>query len=158
MKIIRAAAFTASIAFLAIGVTGCSSISNSEGPDSFVNYDKINAEYKESLKKLELPPGSKPPADLVEEDKSAVFQVGWGDTQASNYYECAWQKEWLEAHGKDAKREKVALEHLEKIPEMPFVKDKQRADDSVRNYVNDYLEKARLGDPSAIQEQAPFYC
>ena len=52
------------------------------------------------------------------EDTGASFQVGYGDTRASNLWEYTWMKKWLDTYNTDSERVAKALEELEKAFEI----------------------------------------
>ena len=124
---------------------------------SFVSYEEINKEYKNSVAQLDWPDSYTPPADLEEGDTEGAFQSGYGDTRASFLFECAWEKEWLSNYATDADKANKAIEQLSKVPDMGYMSP-QRADDSVREFFKDYLERAKLGDPSGFQENVSINC
>ncbi|RIY22533.1 hypothetical protein CJI55_07200, partial [Gardnerella vaginalis] len=66
--------------------------SQNSSPREIVDFAHIEKEYQESVAKLSWPEKYKAPANLVGEEKDSQFQSGYGDTQASNYYQCAWER------------------------------------------------------------------
>lgn len=131
--------------------------SQNAGGSSVVSYEKINEEYKQSISKLDWPDSYTPPTDLEGEDTKQSFQTGYGDTRASILFECAWEKEWLNTYASDASRANRAIEQLSKVPDMGYMSP-QRADDATRRFFKDYLDRARLGDPSGFQENVEANC
>ena len=81
----------------------------------------------------------------------ASFQVGYGETRASNLWEYSWMKEWLDTYNTNPERAEKALEELEKAFDMPYM-GKDRCDDATRNYLRENIDKAKLGDPSGFRE------
>ncbi|WP_353066780.1 hypothetical protein [Arcanobacterium hippocoleae] len=129
----------------------------SKGDIRVVSYDEINKEYKDSVAQLDWPDSYTPPADLEGEDPKQSFQTGYGDTRASLHFECAWEKEWLNTYATDADKANKAIEQLSKVPNMGYMSP-QRADDVTRRFFNDYLNRAKLGDPSGFQENINNNC
>ena len=100
---------------------------------------------------MDWPEGFTPPDTLEGEDTGASFQVGYGDTRASNLWEYTWMKEWLDTYNTDSQRAAKALEELEKAFDMPYMGE-DRCDDATRNYLRQNIDKAKLGDPSGFTE------
>ena len=80
-----------------------------------------------------------------------------GDTQASNYYQCAWERQWLDTYASDEQAASKALHELEKVPSMPFM-GPDRCDDATRNFFKEHMRKAKLGDPSGFQQDVQANC
>ena len=68
---------------------------------------------------------------MENEDTGASFQVGYGETRASNLWEYSWMKEWLDTYNTNPERAEKALEELEKAFDMPYM-GKDRCDDATR--------------------------
>ena len=100
---------------------------------------------------LNWPEGITLPDTLEGEDTGASFQVGYGDTRASNLWEYTWMKEWLDTYNTDSERAEKALEELAKAFDMPYM-GTDRCDDATRNYLRNNIDKAKLGDPSGFTE------
>lgn len=100
---------------------------------------------------LNWPDGVELPKKLENEDTGASFQVGYGETRASNLWEYSWMKEWLDTYNTNPERAEKALEELEKAFDMPYM-GKDRCDDATRNYLRENIDKAKLGDPSGFRE------
>lgn len=147
------------VVLLASGCSGQSQNANpaAGGARKFVNYDQMQQEYKDSVKNLTWPAGYTPPDELSGEDLDASYQEGYGDTRASMAYECAWAKQWLATYSSDSDKAEQALEALGKIPEMGYMSP-ARADDTTRRFFKDYLDRAKLGDPSGFQEDVQANC
>lgn len=103
------------------------------------------------IEKLNWPDGVTLPDKLEGEDTGTSFQVGYGDTRASNLWEYSWMKEWLNSYSTDSARAEKALEELEKAFDMPYM-GTDRCDDATRNYLRENIDKAKLGDPSGFRE------
>lgn len=141
-----------------MSLTACGkATTGEEGKAKFLDYAGINKEYQESIAKLEFPPDFTPPTELKGEAQEGRFQAGYGDTRASMQYECAWEREWLNTYASDPQRAAKAMTHLEKIPSMGYMNE-PRADESTRRSYQDYLDKAKLGDPSGFQENVSLNC
>lgn len=117
----------------------------------------MQQEYQHSVSQLSWPQGYTPPGSVQGEDESALYQQGYGDTRASVMYECAWAREWLDVYSSDPERAKKALTALEKVPDMAYMSP-QRSDDATRRFFKDYLDRAKLGDPSGFQEDVTANC
>ena len=100
---------------------------------------------------IDWPDGITLPDNLEDEDTGASFQVGYGETRASYLWEYSWMKEWLDTYNTDPERAEKALEELEKAFDMPYM-GIDRCDDATRNYLREYIDKAKLGDPSGFTE------
>ncbi|QPK81812.1 hypothetical protein G7Y41_03025 [Schaalia sp. ZJ405] len=146
-------------AVAAFSVAACSHETEKQSSEErgFVSYDEINAEYKDSVAQLDWPESYTPPADLEGEDTKLTFQSGFGDTRASILFECAWEREWLNTYATAPDQAAAAIEQLSKVPNMGYMSP-QRADDATRRVFNDYLDRAKLGDPSGFQENIDINC
>lgn len=142
-----------------LALSGCESDSKDSGNSelTIVGYQQMQAEYQDSVSKLSWPQGYQPPEQVTGEEENASFQSGYGDSRASLYFECAWEKEWLDSYASDEQRAAEALQHLEEVPEMGYMSP-QRADDATRRVFADYLDRAKLGDPSGFQENLKVNC
>lgn len=132
-----------------LAMAGCSH-SNSDAKD-FTDFEHIEAEYLQSIDNLNWPEGVTLPEKLEGEDTGASFQIGYGDTRASNLWEYYWMKEWLDTYNTDPKRAEKALEELEKAFDMPYM-GADRCDNATRQYLRDNIDKAKSGDPSGFTE------
>lgn len=158
----RRATLTAAFVAAAILAAGCSGQSENANPSTggarkIVNYDQMQQEYKNSVENLAWPHGYTPPSEVSGENPKGNYQEGFGDTRASQAYECAWAKQWLATYSSDSGKAKEALEALEKVPEMGYMSS-ERADDATRRFFKDYLDRAKLGDPSGFQEDVQANC
>ena len=152
-------AVLAAITFMGTSLSACSSSSSTDngGEIETTDFAGIQEEYLETLETLNFPEGTPKPTSMEGEDKTMLFQKGWGNTMASQHWECAWEKEWLNTYATDPERAEAALKELEKAPEMPYMKEPV-ADQSVRNTFAEITEKARLGDPSRMQSYVYANC
>lgn len=140
------------ISLLVTMLAGCSNFSNSvTNTRGFTDFSTIEEEYLTTIESLNWPEGFTPPAALEGEDTGASFQVGYGDTRASNLWEYAWMQEWLDTYNTNSERAEKALEELEKAFDMPYM-GTDRCDDATRNYLRNNIDKAKLGDPSGFTE------
>lgn len=140
------------ISLLVVMLAGCSTSSNSDtNTRGFADFSTIEEEYLTTIKSLNWPEGFTLPAALEGEDTGASFQVGYGDTRASNLWEYAWMQEWLDTYNTNSERAEKALEELEKAFDMPYM-GTDRCDDATRNYLRNNIDKAKLGDPSGFTE------
>ena len=111
----------------------------------------IEEEYLTTIESLNWPEGFTPPDALEGEDTGASFQIGYGDTRASNLWEYSWMQEWLDTYNTDSERAAKALAELEKAFDMPYM-GTDRCDDATRKYLRDNIDKAKLGDLSGFTE------
>lgn len=140
------------ISLLVVMLAGCSTSSDSDtNARGFTDFATIEKEYLTSIENLNWPEGVTLPDTLESEDTGASFQVGYGDTRASNLWEYTWMKEWLDTYNTDSERAEKALEELEKAFDMPYM-GTDRCDDATRNYLRNNIDKAKLGDPSGFTE------
>ena len=140
------------ISSLVVILAGCSASPNSDtGTRGFTDFETIEKEYLTTIENLDWPEGFTPPDTLEGEDTGASFQVGYGDTRASNLWEYTWMKEWLDTYNTDSQRAAKALEELEKAFDRPYMGE-DRCDDATRNYLRQNIDKAKLGDPSGFTE------
>ena len=143
---------------ICILVSGCGATSSLDKDQSsgFTDAAGIQKEYKESIKKLTYPKGYTPPSSLQGLQASS-FQRGYGDNLASYDWMCAWEKDWLNNYGSNKAQAQEALAQLSKSTDMPFLSAAQ-ADDSTRRFIKNNLDKAKLGDPSGIQQDIKANC
>ena len=134
---------------LCLLIAGCSN--SDSGERGFTDFEHIEAEYLETIANLNWPKGVTLPESLEGEDTGASFQVGYGDTRASNLWEYCWMKEWLDTYNTDPERAQKALDELETAFDMPYMGE-DRCDDATRNYLRENIDKAKLGDPSGFME------
>lgn len=107
-------------------------------------------EYASTTASLTLPPGIRFPDGPIS-GGATTFEVGAGLGQAQCYWMYAWEKEWLTQRGKDANREEAALKVLENdVPGCEFMT--AYLDEGGRALYGQYLQKAKLGDPSGFQQ------
>lgn len=131
---------------LALGLSACHE-SNMEG---FHSYDIANKEFKETVAAMDWPDNYTVPTEL-DGEKEASYEAGYGDTRASQYWEEAWEKEWLETYKTDKGRADNAIKELEKATSMNYMSP-AKCDDATRDYFKKMLDKAKAGDPSAVEE------
>ena len=73
---------------LCVLIAGCS---NSDSADrGFTDFEHIEDEYLETISNLDWPEGVTLPESLEGEDTGGSFQIGYGDTRASNLWEYCW--------------------------------------------------------------------
>lgn len=120
-------------------------------PGKKADFATIEEEYLTTIESLNWPEGVTPPDALEGEDTGASFQIGYGDTKASNLWEYSWMQEWLDTYNTDSERAAKALAELEKAFDMPYM-GTDRCDDATRKYLRDNIDKAKLGDPSGFTE------
>ncbi|MDO5301366.1 MAG: hypothetical protein Q4E76_02570 [Tissierellia bacterium] len=137
---------------LILMVSACSAAHGAQGNTrGFVDFETTEGTYLERIHQLQWPEGYALPQSLEGEDEGASYQKTFGDTLASNLWEAAWMREWLDAREVDPERARAALEELEKAFDMAYL-GPDRADDATRNHLREVLEGAREGDPSGILE------
>ena len=98
------------ISLLVIMLAGCSTSSDSDtNTRGFTDFATIEEEYLTTIESLNWPEGFTPPDALEGEDTGASFQIGYGDTRASNLWEYSWMQEWLDTYNTDSERAAKAL-------------------------------------------------
>ena len=147
-KILLGMIFTLMICLMFAGCSNSDTTSDSRG---FTDFEHIEEEYLATIDSLDWPDGVELPKKLENEDTGASFQVGYGETRASNLWEYSWMKEWLDTYNTNPERAEKALEELEKAFDMPYM-GKDRCDDATRNYLRENIDKSKLGDPSGFRE------
>ena len=140
-------------AVLAVVLAGCASANKAGGPGQaetkFLDVAGMQKEYQKTAAKLKLPPGIVFPKK-ANSGGAGSFEEGVGLSNAQTYWQYAWETEWLEQRGKDAKRASKALDVLKnEVPKSKMMTE--GADQSVRDFYARYLKKAELGDPSGFQ-------
>lgn len=120
-------------------------------PAGLTDFSGIEKEYLETIQNLNWPEGFELPDRLENVEKDIQFQKGYGDTLASNLWQYAWEKEWLDTYQSDPDRADKAIQELEKAFDMGYLSP-QRADDATRKFLRDYIDRAKLGDPSGFQQ------
>ncbi len=154
-------AIAALAACAALSLSACTGNASSDSSVSdeevtVVSAEDIQKEYQESIGKLAWP-DNYPPEETVDIDTSVNYELGWGDTLASTAYECAWSKEWLDTYASDEAAATTALQRLEEASGMDYMSE-DRADESTRQFFKENLDKAKLGDPSGIQNSVSLNC
>ena len=91
-KILLGMIFTLMICLMFAGCSNSDTTSDSRG---FTDFEHIEEEYLATIDSLNWPDGVELPKKLENEDTGASFQVGYGETRASNLWEYSWMKEWL---------------------------------------------------------------
>ncbi len=135
-------------------LTSCGAPTNGEG---LVDQDTVDQEYKSTISSLSFPALYPPPSELPRPAEKSLYGQGYGTGMAERMWICSWEREWLDASsGRDESRETVALKNLEAAPETLFMS--KQLDDAGRRLYADYLTKARLGDPSGIQQDVEQNC
>ena len=110
------------ISLLVIMLAGCSTSSDSDtNTRGFTDFATIEEEYLTTIESLNWPEGVTPPDALEGEDTGASFQIGYGDTKASNLWEYSWMQEWLDTYNTNPERAAKALAELEKAFDMPYM-------------------------------------
>jgi len=93
------------ISLLVIMLAGCSTSSDSDtNTRGFTDFATIEEEYLTTIESLNWPEGFTPPDALEGEDTGASFQIGYGDTRASNLWEYSWMQEWLDTNYKQKQK------------------------------------------------------
>lgn len=116
-----------------------------------MSYDGYATEYRLALGTLSWPSGVTPGTDPMNADRLANYEVGSGEGDAVARWQCAWSKEYLTHRADNPPAAQKALEVYASIQTLPAWK-RSYSDPNTRAVIIDSLSKARLGDPSAIQE------
>ncbi|WP_311479369.1 hypothetical protein [uncultured Anaerococcus sp.] len=137
---------------LALGMTACgkSKADVEVGSDNLISFEETEKDFVDSAKNLDWPEGYEIP-DHLDDDKDATFEAGFGNTRASQYWEAAWQEEWLNNYKTNPEKAEEAIKELEKAPGMAYM-GPDKCDDATRKAFKDSLEKAKDGDPSGFEE------
>ena len=85
-----------------------------------------------------------------------MYERGFATSLAERHWICSWEKEWIAQRSTDKQRAANALAQLEKAPQTAFMT--QHLDDVGRRFFDEYLTKARLGDPSGFQQDVSQNC
>ena len=83
-KILLGMIFTLMICLMFAGCSNSDTTSDSRG---FTDFEHIEEEYLATIDSLDWPDGVELPKKLENEDTGASFQVGYGETRASNLWE-----------------------------------------------------------------------
>lgn len=147
------------LALAGASLSACSSSGSTDNSGNLETTDfaGIQKEYLETLDTLTFPEGTSKPTSLEGEDETILFEKGWGNTLASNDWQCAWEKEWLNTYATAPERAEAALKELEKAPKMAYMQE-PKADHTVRDWFAELMEKAHLGDPSQMQTDVDLNC
>ena len=115
------------------------------------------AEFFATAEGRELPPGYEYPAepDLGRED--ALYEVGYGRTDAEDFWNCAWGKEWLEFRTKDPERAERAFKTYAAMKGTDTFRIAWD-EESMQKPFLESLEAAELGDPSLIRTDMDVAC
>ena len=139
------------IGCLALGLAACEKSNASDYSTEFVSYEEVQDEFVKTCESLNWPDGYEIPKEIDSEKENTQYQKGFGNTRASQYWEAAWEKEWLNTYKNDPRRAEKALEELEKAKKMPYMSE-EKCDDATREYFDKILDKAKNGDPSGFEE------
>lgn len=159
-RMLVAAVLASSAALTLAACTGGDTAATGE-QESFVSQSEANDVYKKSVSELQFPDGYTPPESIpgLEQDaKDTSYQATYGDTRAHYLWQCVWEKEWLDKRASDPNAASNAMTQLEKAPSMAYLADSQRVDDATRRIFKENLDKAKLGDPSGVQEDVSVNC
>lgn len=137
---------------LALGMSACgqSKADVEVESGSLISFEETEKDFVDSCKKLEWPDGYKIPSHL-DDDKDADFEAGFGNTRASQYWEAAWEEEWLNNYKTNPAKAEKALKELEKAPGMAYM-GVDKCDDATRKSFKEILDKAKAGDPSGFEQ------
>lgn len=157
VAMIVAIALAAVLSLAALAVAGLggalmyrAQVSPDAGP---ANRESMQTEYRLAAARLTLPPGIYFPAEAPggEEAATAHFNTGHGLNFAQNYWQVAWEREWLAQRSRTGDRARRALVVLaDQVPRTESMTI--YSDETVRRRWTEIIKKARAGDPSGIQE------
>jgi hypothetical protein len=132
-------------------------------------YEDMVAELEAHAATLVLPPGGTwpppppPPEPEPEPEpdpqgimRGTEYGVGVGTSIADHYWWCAWAREWLAQRGIDPEREATALETLQQVRESH--RYLVSMDSHSREWVDEMLERAALGDPGRLANVVELNC
>ena len=160
---VTALAVTVSVGVVA-SLTACAPASDSqEAPvadaseeTGFLDYEAAQQEYRDAIERLGGPKGYTYP-EAFREDTGGLFQVGYGEGRAVYHWNCAWAREWLDARGNDPEAAAEALAQYESVIDTRVFR-KSWDPESVQKPFLEAVEKAKLGDPSAIRRDVEINC
>ncbi|TXK16368.1 hypothetical protein [Homoserinibacter sp. GY 40078] len=122
---------------------------SAQGETTFTDFGSAVDEYWETADEFELPDGYSYP-DPSFNDVSGSYQTGYGRGEAVRVWRCAWGTTYLTAFGEDPTTATEALEVFATIVDTDvFANSYDPA--SMQPVIRDAIERARLGDPSAMQ-------
>lgn len=139
------------IGCLSLSLAACNKTNAADTSSTFVSYEEVQDEFVQTCKNLNWPQGYEVPTEIDSEKDDSAYQIGFGNTRASLYWEAAWEREWLDSYKSDPERADQAIKELEKALSMPYMSE-DKCDDATREIFKKYLDQAKNGDPSGFEE------
>ena len=124
----------------------------------------MEAEFKETTKRLPLPPDAvwppvvhlSPEPDGSGVMRDHVYEPGYGKQDAEWVWFCLWQREWLAQRGKDSVRGSAALDMMMRFKETDnYIVGH---DDDSKQVIDELLAGAAVGDPSKVAHMVDVGC
>lgn len=147
---------------LLVAVTGCSAVTAHKEEIRFGNNQpQVEDEYERSVKDFAqpLPKGVEFPKELPEgtTEKDVTYEEGFGDSLAAFYWQCAWEKSFLDSFSqKDSEASDHALNMVEKFKTLPYYK--AHIEDPTDGWQKNVVDTARLGDPTEMRSEFESGC
>lgn len=145
------------VATLTLSACGGSSSGGDTGT-VFLDQAAVDKEYTDKLATLTFPDAYPPMSSLPRPTDKTEYQQGYGTGIAERQWICSWEREWLSTQGvsKDKGRAATAFKNLEAAPQTLFMS--KQLDDAGRRMYTSYLDRAKLKDPSGIQQDVDQNC
>ncbi|WP_328851963.1 hypothetical protein OG994_01405 [Micromonospora globbae] len=148
------------ICLTALCATGCTQDGNAPDRNEslYQDFDRYIAEYRETTRRLTLPPGTSWGTEPTKPPEPMLYAQGAGSTKAELHWFCSWEKEWISTAGSgpDEARHRVALEQLEKVKELQVYQ--VALDPAGRALIDKGLEEARRGVATTITSDVAANC
>jgi hypothetical protein len=126
-------------------------------PTQMMTYDEMVAEYRATVPTLSWPAGVAPDPHPVTTDRSSSYEVGFGEMEAVDRWQCAWGGEYLANLATDHAAAAAALDQWASVTSLPAW-DRAFSDPNTRRLLLDAIAKARRGDPSVIRSLQVANC
>ncbi|WP_213453056.1 hypothetical protein [Rhizomonospora bruguierae] len=116
----------------------------------------MQAEFTAAEQALTLPksytwpvkaPEAPPQVDNKGVMRDNVYEPGYGQSLAENYWFCAWLSEWVKNRTSDATAAEAAIAQAQTVRTKDMFT--RWTDDGGRQYISSVLDAAALGDPTA---------
>ena len=141
-----------------VGITQSACIpgtSSNEGSGVFYDYDGMVDEFHKAQVDLRYPDGAEKASPPPQGD-SGSFQEGWGESLATQDWNCAWGKRWIEVVGDDDAAATEAFDMYAAIVDTQTFK--QNFEPTLQGHIRDIIDKARLGDTVGLREDIEANC
>lgn len=135
------------------GCAGCSA--SDESGTRFLDYDGMVQEFLQTQEDLVYPPGhaKEPPPP---QGDSGQFQEGWGESMATQEWNCSWGNRWVETAGVDPDGSSEAFSMYEQLLRTRTFE--RSFDAELQAFIRDTIDKARLGDTAPLRDDIEANC